>query len=120
MGKAIVVKERHPASLHTTPFGVTAGVDGAAPGPGSYTKEDTGFLSAQQDRQFGRFEGGFGSGSERFQGQKQPYSADLGPGAYDTVPDPELAESLGRRRHRGGMSSLDSGISREKSIKQSL
>ena len=125
---SIKIKKRHPASLHATPFGVTAGRFGKAgamppseaPGPGAYQKEDTGFLSAQQDKQFGRFEGGFGSVSERFQDGKQQYSADLGPGAYEAVPDPAVQAALQKRRHRGGLSSLDSGISREKGIRESL
>jgi len=129
--KSIVIKERHPAALHTTPFGVTAGRFGkqsitgqsmaaGTPGPGSYTQEDTGFLSQQQDKQFGRFEGGFGSVSERFREGKQQYSADIGPGAYDAVPDPQVTAALERRRHKGGSSMLSSGISREKVINQSL
>jgi len=129
--KAMNIKEKHPASLHTTPFGVTAGrfgkqsvvgqaMEGATPGPGSYTGDDTGFLSAQQDRHFGRFEGGFGSATDRFPQAVQQYSADVGPGAYESRPDPEVQAQLGRRRHRGGLSCLDSSVSREKVIRQSL
>jgi len=129
--KAMKIKEPHAAALHNTPFGCTAGrfgkqsvvgqaTSGATPGPGAYTKEDTGFLSQQQDRQFGRFEGGFGSGSERFQAASQAYSADVGPGAYEVNPDAEVSEKLGRRRHKGGLSCLDSSFPREKGISQSL
>jgi len=129
---SINVKERHPASLHTTPFGCTAGrfgkqsvvgqaLVGATPGPGSYTKEETGFIAAQHDRQFGRFEGGFGSAVDRFNQVGQPNSsAEVGPGAYEVGPEPQMAAALAKRRHKGGVSSMDSTISREKGISISL
>ena len=63
-------------------------MEGATPGPGAYAKEDTAFITEQHDRQFGRFEGGFGSASDRFPHKSSQYSADVGPGAYEVEPHP--------------------------------
>ena len=46
--------------------------------------------------------------------------ADVGPGAYDAVPDPVIEAALNKRRHKGGLSSMDCAIPREKMIRQSL
>jgi len=126
---AIQQKGAHPLATHVTPFGNTASrfvkqASADVPGPGSYIDDPKGGAAMKQLKQrLGKFEGGFGSGSSRFDADGSYVGStgrDVGPGTYEGGLDPETHEMLENRRHRGLGSTFMSKDSRAKVVSKSL